>query len=657
MQADESSTQAVAQSRNTGHTTCEAKSIHGSGALVYLGSRRHLRGRRGGLKDMPEMPLDVLFEIFGFLHSRDLLSLARATREFRALLMSRQSAPFWREARRLIEDLPDPPSYLSEPAFANLLFSVHCHNCCKPNVQAIYWTFSVRYCDPCQKAMFADETEVSAFLMEAFQYASDLYVNSRYDTGRSFGRQYHIPEIGAVRRQWAALRDDAERARFKADRAAFVAESQKYCKLLSLWQVSCKGKRSKEVCELKRERFEAVKCRLHQEGFGDVLSCMKYMELTGLKRMSSVNRASKLTDKGWKSIRTSVVQYMTPIHDRYLKARTELTYRLRLGRLRDLLDDYHHSNTPRTPSSDCEPGFCELATLPAIQTLLQDRSSDVVQELQILPVDFPSLMISWTEHHRNVFVELALRGLGESSASLELDTLLDLALVSFVCKRCHRRQLRWPHLLSHRCFRDRSEVHPKSVYEVLASHQMQSDHDAPYRGEELAVFDDHVAVTHSIISLCGLAPDTATYKDVEDAGATLVCWLCMSESPGQCQVFDWQTAIRHSIISHSTEGADPASFWERLLPVQTVQAHALERTLVQQNNTLSQNPINVFGCTRCPSHGSVVVLMFHFLCVHGLVSPELGEDMYLHEDSKPCGAPSVWIDLSARRLCTEVQAV
>ena len=33
------------------------------GAVVFPGSRRHLRGRRGGLKDLPYMPLDVIFEV------------------------------------------------------------------------------------------------------------------------------------------------------------------------------------------------------------------------------------------------------------------------------------------------------------------------------------------------------------------------------------------------------------------------------------------------------------------------------------------------------------------------------------------------------------------------------------------------------------------
>ena len=99
---------------------------------------------------MLEMPLDVLIEvrrscllhrsgegellqyptqIFHFLHPRDLLNLARTSKDFRALLMDRKSAPWWRATRSQIEGLPPCPKTLSEPAYANLLFFNHCHVC------------------------------------------------------------------------------------------------------------------------------------------------------------------------------------------------------------------------------------------------------------------------------------------------------------------------------------------------------------------------------------------------------------------------------------------------------------------------------------------------------------------------------------------------
>ena len=39
------------------------RACHEGSTFILPGVRRHLRGRRGGLKDMPEMPLDILFEV------------------------------------------------------------------------------------------------------------------------------------------------------------------------------------------------------------------------------------------------------------------------------------------------------------------------------------------------------------------------------------------------------------------------------------------------------------------------------------------------------------------------------------------------------------------------------------------------------------------
>src|SRR6202035_3213854 len=58
----------------------------------------------------------------------DLLRLSRTTKAFRQILMRRTSVRIWRTARsRFAPDLPDCPSWMSEPQYANLLFDLHCH--------------------------------------------------------------------------------------------------------------------------------------------------------------------------------------------------------------------------------------------------------------------------------------------------------------------------------------------------------------------------------------------------------------------------------------------------------------------------------------------------------------------------------------------------
>lgn len=57
----------------------------------------------------------------------DLLHLARTSRAFHGLLMTRSATGLWRAARKNVDGLPDCPTHLSEPAYAKLAFDSHCH--------------------------------------------------------------------------------------------------------------------------------------------------------------------------------------------------------------------------------------------------------------------------------------------------------------------------------------------------------------------------------------------------------------------------------------------------------------------------------------------------------------------------------------------------
>ena len=67
-------------------------------------------------------------QIFSHMHPRDLLSLARTTRDLRAFLTSRRASLLsWRTARRRqAQSLPECPPFLSEVAYANLVFCSAC---------------------------------------------------------------------------------------------------------------------------------------------------------------------------------------------------------------------------------------------------------------------------------------------------------------------------------------------------------------------------------------------------------------------------------------------------------------------------------------------------------------------------------------------------
>lgn len=68
-------------------------------------------------------------QIMKYLMPLDLVNLTRTSRDFRRFLLARSALPLWRTARENAVGLPPCPPHLSEPAYANLAFSSHCHVC------------------------------------------------------------------------------------------------------------------------------------------------------------------------------------------------------------------------------------------------------------------------------------------------------------------------------------------------------------------------------------------------------------------------------------------------------------------------------------------------------------------------------------------------
>lgn len=108
-------------------------------------SIKRVRGRRGALKELVNMPYDVMLEvrehpwffilvnlqkIFAHLGPLDLLRIAQTTRSFRELLMRRSAQPIWRKSRGNFVGLPDCPRDLSEGQYALLVFDTHCYVSC-----------------------------------------------------------------------------------------------------------------------------------------------------------------------------------------------------------------------------------------------------------------------------------------------------------------------------------------------------------------------------------------------------------------------------------------------------------------------------------------------------------------------------------------------
>jgi hypothetical protein len=61
---------------------------------MQLGTYARVKGRKGKLKNMTELPIDIWFEVFAQLEPLDLLHLSRATKDLRNMLVA-PSANYW----------------------------------------------------------------------------------------------------------------------------------------------------------------------------------------------------------------------------------------------------------------------------------------------------------------------------------------------------------------------------------------------------------------------------------------------------------------------------------------------------------------------------------------------------------------------------------
>ncbi|KAI0768933.1 hypothetical protein BC629DRAFT_806667 [Irpex lacteus] len=137
-----------------------ASAVDGDSATDVSFTRvRTVRGRRATLQQIVEMPMDVIYEICFHLQPKDLLNLARSSKNLRSIFMSRSMRHVWRATGRNVSGLPPCPRDLNEPSYASLLFDTSCSNCMRKNCGRVYWRCRVRLCNYCLRAQSVEKLE------------------------------------------------------------------------------------------------------------------------------------------------------------------------------------------------------------------------------------------------------------------------------------------------------------------------------------------------------------------------------------------------------------------------------------------------------------------------------------------------------------------
>ncbi|KAK7680586.1 hypothetical protein QCA50_016368 [Cerrena zonata] len=324
--------------------------------------------RRGRLQELPNMPLDIIFEVFSHMDPMSLLNLTRTTKAFRQLLLNRRTAAtFWRNARGNVPSLPECPVYMSEPAFANLCFDSHCHKCLRSNIHNVSWAFRARYCRDCRPHMVVERLEAKDMLSQAsvFHKNYDIYdlliSESGYGTGREV-TNFHRPDLEALIVQWKDSGPD-EQDKIHATQVALNRSMRENAQNCAMWQNLQKNLRSAEIDRLKTERYSEILHRLRETEWGEFIDSFPFIVERRLLAIDGVKRARPLSDRSWINLRERIFDGLERTRSALLPPPSRSTI---INRIR-LLSDVMHSLPPTAEEWIHLPtSIAEMDTLDAI---------------------------------------------------------------------------------------------------------------------------------------------------------------------------------------------------------------------------------------------------------------------------------------------------
>ncbi|KAF5372886.1 hypothetical protein D9758_001514 [Tetrapyrgos nigripes] len=398
---------------------------------------RNLRGKRGLLKRLTDFPLELIFEIFKYLKPLDILRLARSSKVLRGILMSRTSADIWRAARANVEGLPPLPPDLTEPQYANLAFDMSCHNC-SIRCDTVVWQTRTRTCRKCLPIIFSSYAEVydryglknelsgafckrlremvphlncySENIKSPWRYQLEGYIPATVELFFEQLERHRRDDSDEVFEEWV----DSVMNDYKP-----ICEHAKAC---VEWCESKTERRTEEIASLKLKRKEAIIQKLHEIGWGKIVTMLTKEWDDLLSSHKLVNQAKELTEKVWNNIKGPLIEYLT-------EKRRCYAMRVRSRELQKMWEEHRNSIDPSLP-------------VPTFGDLLQARIFDDIWQI---PVEQDSIETEIHEAAQKVLSFISQwrpqaeqRVLDILRQVVPAATLTDLTLVKtvFKCSRC-----------------------------------------------------------------------------------------------------------------------------------------------------------------------------------------------------------------------------
>ncbi|KAG6828886.1 hypothetical protein H0H92_006442 [Tricholoma furcatifolium] len=454
-------------------------------------NERRIRGTRGKLRLITEMPLDILYETFSHLEPADLLHLCRAKKSLRSVLLNPQANSVWKAS---FDNMEDPPPGLLEdmsyPTYALLLFSTACHNGTTENCHT--------------------------------------YV-------------YYQDELASVRFILESLTDETAKEEFKKKQTAFRTKCHEHALEYENWVDDRKQKRKESLTDLRLQRIDGWEPELTIKGGAPT----PYRRRAILFGFPGADKAQALTDKIWNNIRGEIVARLEIMRIVRLQdeRRTRLEHNINL--LSSFYSDYADRQSRRSPI----PSLADICTIEPFRSMIllsRDADSELDKEdFDLHKDDFPRICAEWTEAKSK-----ELQALLPAERSR-----LDLALSLFRCKWCkepihYPRILKHECLITQHASKDANTPDYgdlKDVYSLV----MPTACPWNWVGSQVEYYEEAAARGSAVIRACGADPLTVTAEEMDALDCRVECQGCADT--GRRNAMWWAAAVVHATESHDKE--------------------------------------------------------------------------------------------------------
>uniref|UniRef100_D8PTX5 F-box domain-containing protein n=1 Tax=Schizophyllum commune (strain H4-8 / FGSC 9210) TaxID=578458 RepID=D8PTX5_SCHCM len=461
--------------------------------------------KRGKLSALPDMPMDILYEIFRSLHPSDLLHLARTTKAFRSLLMNRSSAWLWKDGyAAYADDLPPIPGDLTIPQFMSLAYDRICHFCNAPSgVTTIVWDARVRTCKKCLNVFVTETSRDQIFK----SLAECLPVVTVRTGNRSVERLYPAHLVKQLAHEYASDAKDQgwqwkETSAWFRERSKQHMAKVQHAKSCEKWHAAREKERGDELKQSRDSRQADILRRMTDLGWGDEIQMLGVDKFGKYKH---VRKSQKLTEKMWLQIKDELVEYMEEVKRTRLEEEKRET---RWARYRLLVEVYTEYRVAQ-PLDTILPNVGDIAIIDEVSHIIEGTPWD--QELTktdlraVLDAIPKSFFDDWLHRCETALVQV-LNTARRKKRATRAD--LKLAATAFGIKN-YSRELHYPSLLVDDTMtkvymsekdKQRGEVH------ILCGHK-------PWSAERLIPSYHYIA--KKVVTLAGLDPSRATGEDMD----------------------------------------------------------------------------------------------------------------------------------------------